>query len=99
MVQAQLAVSQPRRRQAARPVFEAVQIHIPAEAPGHELAGRRRAQIKGPFGSRSETAPGAPSSPIDTASRGSAVRGSDIHALLCKLKPMKTSLNSPQNHH
>ena len=33
--------------------------------------------------------------PIDTASRWNPVRGSDIHALLCKPKPMKISLNSP----
>ena len=37
--------------------------------------------------------------PIDTASRWSAVRGSDIPALLCKPKPMKISLISPQSHH
>ena len=36
--------------------------------------------------------------PIDTASRWSSVRGSDIHALLCKPKPMKISLISPQSH-
>ena len=32
---------------------------------------------------------------IDTASRWSPVRGSDIHALLFKPKPMKISLISP----
>ena len=34
--------------------------------------------------------------PIDTASRWSSVRGSDIHALLCKPKPMKISLITPR---
>ena len=36
---------------------------------------------------------------IDTASRWSAVRGSDIPALLFKPKPMKISLISPQSHY
>ena len=37
--------------------------------------------------------------PIDTASRWSSVSGSNIHALLFKLKPMKISLNSPQSNY
>ena len=36
---------------------------------------------------------------IDTASPWSAVRGSDIHALLCKPKQMKISLIFPQSHY
>ena len=37
---------------------------------------------------------------IDTASPWRPVLGSDIHALLCKPKPMKISLNSlPQSHY
>ena len=36
---------------------------------------------------------------IDPASRWSSVHGSDIPALLCKPKPMKISLISPQSHY
>ena len=69
-------------------VFAANNKHQIQVAPGQRGKGRGQAKeaVRLTF-------------PIDTASRWRSVRGSDIHALLFKPKPMKISLISSQSNY